>query len=129
LFVRLGDAGPPPHVELPLPGRVLALPREQAFPKGPKVEVAEVLFAAKDDFPEQEASFVHLAAGGGMRTCKARGVAACRGQIRRECRQLAREWCAAAFALSCQRTPRGTQWLVVGNEQQFLASVSADQSR
>ena len=78
LFVKLGDAGPP-NVELALPGRVLALPREQAFPKGPKVEVAQVVFAATEDFPEPEALLVHLASGGGMRACKARGAAVCRG--------------------------------------------------
>ena len=78
LFVKLGDAGPP-NVELALPGRVLALPREQAFPKGPKVEVAQVVSAATEDFPEPEAFLVHLAAGGGMRPCKGRGAAVCRG--------------------------------------------------
>ena len=49
LYVRIPAQGPVPLVSLPMPGRVLCLPREQHFSKGVKILVGETNFTEESD--------------------------------------------------------------------------------
>ena len=51
LYVRIPAQGPVPLVSLPMPGRVLCLPREQHFSKGVKILVGETKFPEESDAP------------------------------------------------------------------------------